>query len=193
MAFIRRHVCPALLAGPRGSWLKARSCALHHLHRLQVDPRPVSPTFFSDRSEAITPELSIRLVAGLRKIGMLDAQGYVTADPRYTTQVGAATAAGCCTCGNASNGGWRQSCASEHSERQVAHVCSACDCLPTTLQPWKQQLAQLVPELSLETKEHEGPAPKSAIIGGKWSTAGCILAFSACCCLQLCPLHALPS
>ena len=45
------------------------------------------PTFFSDRSEAIAPELSLRLVAGLRKIGMLDAQGYVTADPRYTTQV----------------------------------------------------------------------------------------------------------
>lgn len=46
------------------------------------------PTFFSDRSEAIAPELSLRLVAGLRKIGMLDAQGYVTADPRYTTQAG---------------------------------------------------------------------------------------------------------
>jgi len=53
-----------------------------------VDPRPVPPTFFSDRSEAIAPELSLRLVAGLRKIGMLDAQGYVTADPRYTTQAG---------------------------------------------------------------------------------------------------------
>lgn len=93
MAFIRLHAHPAVLAGPRGGWLKARSCALHRPHRLQVDPRPVAPTFFSDRSQAITPELSIRLVAGLRKIGMLDAQGYVTADPRYTTQVRAAASA----------------------------------------------------------------------------------------------------
>lgn len=37
----------------------------------------------------------------------------------------------------------------------------------TLLQPWKQQLAQLVPELSLETKKFEGPAAKAAIIGGE--------------------------
>lgn len=54
---------------------------------LQVDPRPVTPYFFSDRSEYIEPELSRRIVAGLRRIGMLDAQGYVTVDPRYTTKV----------------------------------------------------------------------------------------------------------
>ncbi len=46
---------------------------------------------------------------------------------------------------------------------------------PTALQPWKQQLAQLVPELSLETKAHEGPAPKAAIIGGKPSRARVLL------------------
>lgn len=45
-------------------------------------------TFFSDRSDAISPDLSFKLVNGLRQIGMLDAQGYVTTDPRYTTQVG---------------------------------------------------------------------------------------------------------
>lgn len=53
---------------------------------LQVDPRPVPHSFFSDRSEYISADLSRRIVNGLRKIGMLDAAGFVTTDPRYTTQ-----------------------------------------------------------------------------------------------------------
>ncbi|PSC75566.1 hypothetical protein C2E20_1341 [Micractinium conductrix] len=53
---------------------------------IPVDSRPVRHSFFSDRSEFITPELSRQIVNGLREIGMLDYQGFVTSDPRYTTQ-----------------------------------------------------------------------------------------------------------
>jgi hypothetical protein len=54
---------------------------------LQVDPRPVTHDFFADRSEFISAELSRQIVNGLHKIGMIDYQGYVTADPRQTKQV----------------------------------------------------------------------------------------------------------
>ena len=54
----------------------------------QVDPRPVHHDFFADRSEFISAELSRQIVNGLRKIGMIDYQGYVTTDPRQTKQVG---------------------------------------------------------------------------------------------------------
>lgn len=43
--------------------------------------RQVGPTFFSDRSPVISREQSLRIVAGLRAIGMLDGEGHVTADP----------------------------------------------------------------------------------------------------------------
>lgn len=54
--------------------------------RIAIDPRPVPHSFFSDRSEFIPFGLSRMIVNGLHRIGMLDAQGYVTQDPRYTTK-----------------------------------------------------------------------------------------------------------
>lgn len=48
--------------------------ALRPLLPLQVDPRPVTHSFFSDRSQYISPELSREIVNGLRQIGMIDYQ-----------------------------------------------------------------------------------------------------------------------
>ncbi|KAL4441477.1 hypothetical protein ABPG77_001981 [Micractinium sp. CCAP 211/92] len=69
----------------------SQSVDILHAHNvpattIPVDPRPVTHSFFSDRSQYISPELSREIVNGLRKIGMIDYQGYVTTDPRYTTQ-----------------------------------------------------------------------------------------------------------
>ena len=85
---------PASLPGTRGTmacpvWLMARRAvpAVPAAPAVQVDPRPVTRSFFSDRSEFISPELSRRIVSGLHQIGMIDDAGMVTSDPRYTTQV----------------------------------------------------------------------------------------------------------
>ncbi|KAL4444236.1 hypothetical protein ABPG75_011973 [Micractinium tetrahymenae] len=69
----------------------SESMQILHAHNvpaatIPVDPRPITHRFFSDRSQYITPELSREIVNGLREIGMIDYQGYVTTDPRYTTQ-----------------------------------------------------------------------------------------------------------
>ena len=45
-------------------------------------PRVVYPTYFSDRSMYVAPELSVRVVAALQDIGMVNTTGYVTQDPR---------------------------------------------------------------------------------------------------------------
>ena len=48
--------------------------------RLQSPIRQVTPTFFSDRSPAISQWQSRRIVAGLKRIGLVDRAGWVTAD-----------------------------------------------------------------------------------------------------------------
>lgn len=79
---------------PGSGWIPALPSTMHQLTSpvtpcppLQIDPRPVPHSFFSDRSEFIPFGLSRMIVNGLHRIGMLDAQGYVTQDPRYTTKV----------------------------------------------------------------------------------------------------------
>ena len=48
--------------------------------RLQSPIRRVTPTLFSDRSPAISREQSRRIVAGLKRIGLVDRAGWMTAD-----------------------------------------------------------------------------------------------------------------
>ncbi|EFN56834.1 hypothetical protein CHLNCDRAFT_144402 [Chlorella variabilis] len=91
--------------------------------KIAVDPRPVTRSFFSDRSEFISPELSRRIVSGLHQIGMIDDAGMVTSDPRYTTQ------------------------------------------------PWRDQLAEVLPELEPDTGETAGPASDWALISEQMNLA----------------------
>ncbi|EFN55357.1 hypothetical protein CHLNCDRAFT_134386 [Chlorella variabilis] len=51
---------------------------------VRVAPRVVYPTFFSDRSSRLSPEVSAKVVAALHEIDMLDERGMVTVDPRHT-------------------------------------------------------------------------------------------------------------
>ena len=50
----------------------------------QVYPQPFTPEFLSNRSERISPELAAKIVAALRTAGLLDGDGQVTQDPRYS-------------------------------------------------------------------------------------------------------------
>ncbi|KAL4858602.1 hypothetical protein ACK3TF_001547 [Chlorella vulgaris] len=53
---------------------------------IRVYPRLVYPSYFSDRDpHYISKPLSIEITNALRKIGMLDVEGNVIIDPRYTT------------------------------------------------------------------------------------------------------------
>jgi hypothetical protein len=45
-------------------------------------PRPVSPTFFSDRHAQITPEVSAAIVEAMKRTGLVDARGRVARDLR---------------------------------------------------------------------------------------------------------------
>ncbi len=45
-------------------------------------PRNVSSTWLSQRSIYISPTQARQIQAALRKIGVVNAQGYITADPR---------------------------------------------------------------------------------------------------------------
>jgi hypothetical protein len=48
---------------------------------LQSPVRQVVPSYFSDRSPVISPRQSAAIVAGLQEIGMVDAEGWLLADP----------------------------------------------------------------------------------------------------------------
>jgi hypothetical protein len=148
----------------------------------QVDPRPVTPYFFSDRSQYIQPELSRRIVAGLRRIGMLDAQGYVTQDPRYTTKVLPCRWRCLPFDAGGLEGGWQGASAAGESSARVAlnPVCAESPPLVlehklvpngialALLQPWKEQLAAVMGRSGLrpETGDHLGRASDWALIGG---------------------------
>ena len=54
---------------------------------LQSGPRPVVPTFFSDRIPAITQQQSRWIVEGMTYIGMLDADGWLLGDPERNRNV----------------------------------------------------------------------------------------------------------
>ena len=49
---------------------------------LAADPRPLRPSFFSDRIEGVTPKVSQQLFDALRGGGFLDAHGYLVENPR---------------------------------------------------------------------------------------------------------------
>jgi hypothetical protein len=48
---------------------------------LQSPVRQLVPSYFSDRSPVISPRQSAAIVAGLQEIGMVDAKGWLLADP----------------------------------------------------------------------------------------------------------------
>ena len=50
--------------------------------RLQSPIRTIVPTFLSDRSPVISVTQSQHIVAGLQQIGLVDANGQLTADPK---------------------------------------------------------------------------------------------------------------
>ncbi|KAL4441476.1 hypothetical protein ABPG77_001980 [Micractinium sp. CCAP 211/92] len=50
---------------------------------IHVPERAVYPTFFSDQAADISPQLSIKIVAALKQIGVLDEKGWLLDDPRH--------------------------------------------------------------------------------------------------------------
>ena len=50
---------------------------------LAADPQPLRPSFFSDRIEGITAEVSKQLFDALKGGGFLDAHGYLVENPRW--------------------------------------------------------------------------------------------------------------
>ena len=50
---------------------------------LVVQPRPLTPTYFSDRSDAVDVKASEQVFKALSKAKLLNATGYLIEDPRY--------------------------------------------------------------------------------------------------------------
>lgn len=138
------------------------------------------PSFFSDRSNYISSELSWRIVGGLRRIGMLDAAGMVTTDPRYTTKAEGAAGAGRGCCRGCLSLVWAEGAASRRqllrsrASNPVRNRLAPPSTHPPNPappgthqpQPWKAELQALLPELTPETTDSEGLASHAAMIGG---------------------------
>ncbi|KAL4444235.1 hypothetical protein ABPG75_011972 [Micractinium tetrahymenae] len=50
---------------------------------IHVPERAVYPAFFSDQAADVSPRLSVKIVAALKQIGVLDEQGWLQDDPRH--------------------------------------------------------------------------------------------------------------
>ena len=119
---------------------------------MQVTPLPLTGTFFVP---TLTPAVSRLVVSAMRSLGLLDSQSYLTFSPRYSSQVRwrplpplvsptshmlSALPAGARLYGVPRR---------QEPRRRSVSTSTPLPLCPPPVQPWLEEVAALVPELSL--------------------------------------------
>ena len=53
---------------------------------MEVQPQPLTPSFFFNRTKDISPSVSAAIFSTFEKSGLLDSSGFLLEDPRYGQQ-----------------------------------------------------------------------------------------------------------
>ncbi len=53
---------------------------------MEVQPQPLTPSFFFNRTKDISPSVSAAIYSTFDKSGLLDSSGFLLEDPRYGQQ-----------------------------------------------------------------------------------------------------------